>query len=441
MVEEKQGRIPPQATEVEQSVLGAMLIEREAAEIALELLEPEDFYKPANKQIFEVIGTLVKRNDEADLLSIENELHDKNLLDYVGGSGYLADLTRSVSSAANIDYHAQIISEKSIKRNLILHCNEIIKMAYDPASDTCDLIDDWSRRVAEVDQGIRNTHSHTPSEIFEREENEPIAEKILLGIPRLDEGIYEHTMRRGQVELTIADSGHGKTQFALYKAVNLMKQGYQIGWFQLEDLDVETANYFERRVPDYRDNVFICHDLYDIEDIKREARRLKREHDVAYLVFDYVQNIECNKKNRTDQVEYISQQITRLAKDLKVFCHPLSQITMSYGTRHKWSQEPSYGDVRWSQQLKQDAHIITSVFRPSRIKELITDDGNVLNWEDKKVPYNSVFVKQAKVRYGKQEWKRLHMIHTDCGLELYTPLEDPIMEKARLNGHHTEIPF
>jgi len=104
---------------------------------------------------------------------------------------------------------------------------------------------------------------------------------------------------------------------------------------------------------------------------------------------------------------------------LNVFCHPLSQVSINYSIRSGWKQEPSYGDVRWSQQLKQDAHIITSVFRPCKIESLALSQDKAKDWNDNMIPYDSVFIKQAKVRHGKQEWKRLHMIHTDDGLKPY----------------------
>src|SRR6056297_461451 len=144
---EQEGRVPPQAVEVEEAVLGSMLIEHEAATIALQMLSPSDFYKPAHQHIFEVLHDLYERDNPLDLLTVENELRDKGLLETCGGAGYLSELTRSVSSAANVDYHAQIISEKATKRNLILGCTDIIKEAYDSSSDPYDVLDKAEQRI------------------------------------------------------------------------------------------------------------------------------------------------------------------------------------------------------------------------------------------------------------------------------------------------------
>ncbi|HAH50208.1 MAG TPA: replicative DNA helicase, partial [Balneola sp.] len=147
---EQQGRVPPQAVEVEEAVLGAMLIENGAAIIAFGMLTADDFYKPAHRHIFETIKNLSERDNPLDLLTVENELRDNNLLDACGGPSYLSDLTRSVSSAANIEYHSQIIIEKAVKRNLILNCTDVIKSSYDTTSDAYDVLDDAEQRIFDL---------------------------------------------------------------------------------------------------------------------------------------------------------------------------------------------------------------------------------------------------------------------------------------------------
>lgn len=408
----------PQAPDIEQSVLGACLIDREALEIAKEQVQVDYFHNPNHQLIFKAILEV----EQPDLISVEQKLRDWSKFNLLG-PGYLAGLTLN-TSPWHIDYHAQILREKLLQRRVMEEARKILAKAQE-GGDVYLLLDEMNRVVDAIDRGVKTRNSLTPSEIFERDKNTPMAEKLYLGLSDLDMGIYADSMKRGQVELTIADSGHGKTQYALFKADCLLRRGYKIAWFQLEGYDSETARVFEGL--QNQDNIFISHSLYDIEDIKREARMLKREFGIDYIVIDYVQNVECSKNiSKTEQVEYISQQITKMAKDLNVVCHPLSQITISYGNRPGWKQEPSYGDVRWSQQLKQDAHIITSVFRPSRVESLVINEDYVRGWkDDQRFPYNSVFIKQAKVRHGKQEWKRLHMIHTDKGLKPYTSQPEP----------------
>lgn len=395
----------PYAYEVERSVIGACMMDNGQFHHIKDILNPDCFYNAEAKRIFEAMVDL----DDSDTVSLSGKYNfDISML-----ANYLSD------GHPNYEYHCQILIEKKIQRDLIRESQQLLNESWEnnDVYEVLDKLSELSERIG-VQSGIKKTF--TVPEIVKRDAEKPKAEKLFLGYSDLDNGIYADSMKRGQVELTIADSGHGKTQYALFKAECLLRGGYKVGWFQLEGYDSETAQYMIDGDVPYKENIFISDSLYDIEDIKRESRKLNREHGLDYIIFDYVQNIECSKNlSRTEKVEYISRQITRLAKELNVVCNPLSQITISYSTRDGWKQEPSYGDVRWSQQLKQDASIITSVFRPSRIESLALSRENVKDWKDRQVPYNSVFIKQAKVRHGVQEWKRFHMIHTDKGLKPY----------------------
>ncbi len=416
------GRVAPQAIEVERSLLGALLFDKNAY-VVLDMLTEVDFHVTQNKEVFKAIQSLYESKKPIDVVSVEEKAGDKVPDNFVIGLS-------NEAYTYNFEYYAQILREKTLKRTLILESSEIIKEAYEHDSDPYHLVDKITRLSTDMQSGTSLKRSLQPSEIFKREENKPKAERLFTGFSKLDNGIYADSgMTKGQIHLTIADSGHGKTQYALWEAEMLLKQGYKILWFQLEDYDVKTAEHIAKNCPEQMDNMFICDSLYDIESIKREARLLNRDEDIDLIVFDYVQNIECSKQSRSDQIEYVSQQITRMAKELNVVCRPLSQVTISYGTRHGWKQEPSYGDVRWSQQLKQDAHLITSVFRPSRVETLVEQKNpetgrlstKAKDWNGNLQPFNSVYVRQVKVRGGEQHYSRLHLIHGELGLKPYMP--------------------
>ena len=398
--------IPPSAPEIEQSILGTCLTDVFAFHEIRQLIDPDVFYINNNRMVFEAC----LKSDQPDILIVEETLKDANKLDEIGGMGYLADL--AVKATPRHEQYCQVLIEKKIIRDAIQSAQSILKKAYNN-TDAYSLTDEFARLGQNLGQRSAVKHSFTPSEIKERDKNTPKAEKLFTGYSNLDFGIFGDSMKRGQTVLTIADSGHGKTQCALFLAECLIRKGHKPAWFQLEGYDSETAERFEN------DDIFICDSLYDIEDIKREARRLNREQNIDLIVFDYVQNIECNQKiSKTEKVEYISKEIQKLAKELNCICNPLSQVTIEE-SRHGWQQEPRYNDVRWSKQLKQDADLIISMFRPSRIDSLVVSEEKVKDWNDNLVPYNSVFLKQAKVRHGKQEWKRFQMIHTDKGLQPY----------------------
>ncbi|MDZ7680848.1 MAG: DnaB-like helicase N-terminal domain-containing protein [Fodinibius sp.] len=219
------GRVPPQAVEVEEAVLGAMLIEHEAATVALQMLSANDFYKPAHQHIFEVLQDLYERDNPLDLLTVENELRDKGLLDTCGGAGYLSELTRSVSSAANIDYHAQIISEKATKRNLILGCTDIIKEAYDSSSDPFDVLDRAEQRIFDISNSKQRAQAQPIGDVLKDtlshlEEMRGESSGIT-GVPTgTDVDKYTAGWQDGDLIIVAARPSMGKTAYVLTTARN-----------------------------------------------------------------------------------------------------------------------------------------------------------------------------------------------------------------------------
>jgi len=398
----------PHENDIERGVLGAVLSGLNEGKEYFYLLQPDRFYSLNHQEIFKTALNLYDNGNPITALSLDEKTNDHIDL------SYLSDLTRE-PLLTNCEYYANILIDTAQKRKVIDGLVKLNQEAYNLETNT--LIDRLSD-IALLNERRINKNSFTPSEIFKRDENTPKAERFYTGISKLDFGIYAHAgTKRGQVELTIADSGHGKTVYTEMCAILHAKRGRKIHWFQLEDTDSETARHFEKSIPQHMDNILISDSIYDIELIKREAIAQHRIHNTDIIVIDYVQNIEYLKDSRSGQVEYVSQQLTRLAKRLNVKVHILSQVTINYSTRTGWQLEPRYGDVRWSQQLKQDAHIITSVFRPSRVESLVVGN-QIKDWKGNLMPFDSVYVRQAKVRGGEQEYARLHLVHGDMGLEI-----------------------
>lgn len=398
------------ASEIEEAILGTCLTDMQGFLDIKERIDPECFGVAGNRKIYEHC----MKFEEPDIVLVERSLGDQ--LDRIGRD-YLLSLT--LSATPRVEEYCQILIEKKIARQIHGAANSVLT-SLNSEGDVYHLLDEFVRCGENLGVQTRHKHSLTPAEIFDREKNTPLQEKLLTGDQKLDIGLYrESGMKRGHVKMIIADSGHGKTSFALYEVECLLRRGYRVHWFQLEDYDVNTARHFEANVPEYLENICICHDLADIEEIKREARKIKRERGTDYIVIDYVQNVEAARKTRSDSVEYISQQITRMAKDLNVVVSALSQVTLDYKAKAGWSLEPSKGNVRWSQQLKQDAHAIVSVFRPSEITELIMD-GKVKDWTGTLQPINSCWIRQQKVRYGEKDFRRYHMVHLENGLKPFT---------------------
>ncbi len=417
-VPEEGGRVPPQAVEIEEAVLGAMLIEREAATIALQLLRPEDFYKPANRHVFETLFDLYERGNPLDILTVESELRDKNLLDVVGGSGYLADLTRSVSSAANIDYHAQIIAEKAVKRNLILNCNEIIKAAYDTTSDANDVLDSAEQKIFEIANAKSRSNATAISDILKDtlgylEELRGKPEGIT-GVPSgLDVDRYTSGWQNGDLIIIAARPSMGKTAFTLTAARNAALHPDEnlqsnVAIFSLEmsaqqlvqrfltmeaRIDAQAARTGRvkdedfKRLIDAASRLFTAKIFIDdtpslsVMELRTKCRRLKSEHDIGLIVVDYLQLMTANSRdigNREQEIATISRGLKSLAKELDVPVIALSQLSRLVEQRGG-DKRPQLSDLRESGSIEQDADVVCFLYRPEYYGITTTPEGESTN--------------------------------------------------------------
>lgn len=411
---DKEGRVPPQAIEVEEAVLGSMLIEHEAATIALQMLKTDDFYKPAHRNIFETLYELYERDNPLDILTVENELRDKNLLDSVGGASYLADLTRSVSSAANIDYHAQIISEKAIKRNLILSCNDIIKTAYDSTTDAFDVLDGAEQRIFD----ISNTKSRANAQPIGDVLKDTLAylEEIrgkpsgVTGVPSgLDVDKYTSGWQPGDLIIIAARPSMGKTAFVLSCARNAAlhhneKLQSNVALFSLEmssqqlvqrfltmeaRIDAQTARTGRlkdeefKRLIDAASRLFTAKIFIDdtpglnVMELRTKCRRLKSEHNIGLVVVDYLQLMSANVRqnsNREQEIATISRGLKSLAKELKVPVIALSQLSRQVEQR-SGDKRPMLSDLRESGSIEQDADVVCFLYRPEYYGITTTPEG------------------------------------------------------------------
>lgn len=411
---ELDGRIPPQAVEVEESVLGAMLIETGAAVIALQMLQPEDFYKPANRHIFEAIVNLHERDNPLDLLSLENELRDNNLLDICGGPTYLADLTRSVSSAANIDYHSQIIIEKSIKRNLILKCTDIIKESYDSTTDSYDVLDAAEQKIFELSNQKSKNFAKPVKDILTETlsylENMRDNKSSITGVPAglaIDE--LTAGWQKGDLVIIAARPSMGKTAFVLTAARNAAmfpdeEKRVPVAIFSLEmsaQSLVQRLLTMEARVKgdearkgklkdsDFREMINAAGRLHEAKlfiddtpaitlmELRTKCRRLKSEHDIGLVIVDYLQLMQGSSKDagsREQEIASISRGLKSLAKDLDVPVIALSQLSRAVEQRGG-DKRPLLSDLRESGSIEQDADVVIFLYRPEYYQITTTEEG------------------------------------------------------------------
>ena len=410
---DQEGRVPPQAVEVEEAVLGSMLIEHEAATIALQMLSPNDFYKPAHQHIFEVLHDLYERDNPLDLLTVENELRDKGLLDTCGGPGYLSELTRSVSSAANVDYHAQIIAEKATKRNLILGCTDIIKQAYDSSSDTIDVLDYAEQRIFDLANSKQRAQAQAIGDVLKDTLSylEDIRGKSsgITGVPTgTDVDKLTAGWQDGDLIIIAARPSMGKTAYVLTTARNAAlhqneKLRTKVAIFSLEmsnqslvqrlltmegRINAQSARSGQlededfKRLIDAAGRLFTANIFVDdtpglsIMELRTKARRLKSEHDIGLIIVDYLQLMTASGDHgtREQEIASISRGLKALAKELDVPVVALSQLSRAVEQRGG-DKRPQLSDLRESGSIEQDADVVSFIYRPEYYGIKTTPEG------------------------------------------------------------------
>ena len=396
-------------------------------------LRKDWIYKAENIEIYQACVECHKLTGKIDPTTVVSVLERKQqapaILNVLSGSKF-------ASNESNIITHIEIVHEYYIRRKIIHETLKISDEAYDLNIDAYTCLDKLARSVTSIQDEDTKVHSMTPDDIIKIWDATPQVQPFLTGNKTLDTMIYAESGRHpGHLEVTNAHSGHGKTRYAIYKTALLANRGIKTHWFQLEDYGYKTAIMFKALLGDNADNIVITDSIFDVEQIKREARISVRESGTQNIVIDYVQNLSADRKSRVEDVEYISRQLTRMAIDLSCMVHLMSQITIADSQRKKWNLEPRASDVRWSKQLQQDAHSMTGIFRPFKIEGL-GDEINAYDWNSNNIHKNSVFLRQLKTRYGEPFGGRYHLIDTNMGLVDYN---DWVGENYVKNNAHRII--
>jgi len=409
-----QGRVPPQAVEIEQAVIGAMLIEHGAATIALQMLKVEDFYQHSHQHIFQTLSRLYERDNPLDLLTLENELKDLNLLEAIGGPSYLSDLTRMVSSSANIEYHAQIITEKAIKRNLIKNCTEVITESYDSSSDAYDVLDDAEQRIFDLANQKSKSSAKPVADVLKDTlaylEDMRGKKYGITGVPsglKVDE--ITAGWQKGDLVIIAARPSMGKTAFVLTAARNAAMHNDEnlktnVAIFSLEMSNqslVQRLLTMEARVRSdearkgtlnnehFKDLIEAAGRLFasqifiddtpaiTLMELRTKARRLKSEHDIGLIIIDYLQLMQGStreNRNREQEIASISRGLKSLAKELDVPVIALSQLSRAVEQRGG-DKRPQLSDLRESGSIEQDADVVMFLYRPEYYGITTTAEG------------------------------------------------------------------
>ncbi|NRD22391.1 replicative DNA helicase [Winogradskyella litoriviva] len=400
----EKGKIPPQAPDLEEVVLGAMMIDKKGVDEVIDILSPDAFYKEAHKYIFESIFKLFENSEPVDLLTVSSQLKKDEKLDLVGGDFYLISLTQRVSSSAHIEFHARIILQKYIQRSLIKISNEIIEEAYDETKDVFDLLDTAEAKLYEVTQGNvkKSTESAQSLVIQAKKKIEEISNKEgMSGIPSGFDKLDKLTSGWQPSDLVIvaARPGMGKTAFTLTMARNVaVNSNVPVAFFSLEMSSVqlitrlissETGLSSEKlrtgklekheweqlnvKVKTLEKAPLFIDDTpsLSIFDLRAKARRLASQYGIKMIMIDYLQLMTAGGSqkggNREQEISMISRNLKALAKELSIPVIALSQLSRAVETRGG-SKRPLLSDLRESGAIEQDADIVSFIYRPEYYK-------------------------------------------------------------------------
>jgi replicative DNA helicase len=408
----EKGKLPPQALELEEAVLGAMMIDKKGVDEVIDILQPDAFYKEAHKHIFEAIFQLFTDSQPIDLLTVSAQLKKTAKLDIAGGDFYLIQLTQKISSSAHIEFHSRIILQKYIQRSLIKISSEIIEDSYDETTDVFDLLDKAESKLYEVTQGNIKRSSETAQSLViqAKKRIEEIANKeglsgIATGFDKLDK--VTSGWQPSDLIIIAARPGMGKTAFVLSMARNVaIDFGHPVALFSLEMSSVqlitrlissETGLSSEKlrtgklekheweqlsiKVKDLEKAPLFIDDSpsLSIFDLRAKARRLKSQHDIKIIIVDYLQLMTAGGSNgkgmgnREQEISTISRNLKALAKELEVPVIALSQLSRAVETRGS-SKRPLLSDLRESGAIEQDADIVSFIYRPEYYKIEEWDD-------------------------------------------------------------------
>lgn len=409
------GKVPPQATPLEEAILGAILLEKDALTQVLDVLQHDAFYVDAHQMIYSAFLRLFERSQPIDLLTVMEELKKGGELEAIGGPAYLAELSNKVASAANIEYHARIVAQKFIQRELIRISTKTINDAFEDTTDVFDLLDDAETnlfKIAERNMGRSvDRMGALASKLLKQIEELKDTEDGLTGVPtgftdldRLTSGF-----QKSDLIILAARPGMGKTALTLSIAKNAaldFNKGVAI--FSLEMSSLQLAQRIismEAEIPGSKlrngqleeyewqqlhtaiekvaDAPIFIDDTPGINsfELRAKCRRLKMQYDIQLIIIDYLQLMsgggENKGGNREQEVSAISRALKGLAKELNVPVIALSQLSRAVETRGG-DKRPMLSDLRESGSIEQDADMVMFIYRPEYYQILEDEEGQSL---------------------------------------------------------------
>ncbi len=401
------GKVPPQAKDLEEAVLGAVMLEKNAFDTVIEILKPECFYVDAHQRIFNAMQGLANKSQPIDILTVAEELRSREELEMVGGPYYVTKLTNTVVSSANIEAHARIILQKFIQRELIRISGEIIGDAYEDSTDVFDLLDDAESKLFEITNNHLRKDFNSIDTILvntiQRIEDLRQRNEDVTGVPSGFSGLDRVTYGWQNSDLIIlaARPAVGKTAFALNLARNAAMHPTKptpVALFSLEMsagqlvqriLSAESEIWLEKisrgKMEEHEMKQLYARGIQrlsqaplfiddtpalNIFELRAKCRRLKNKHNIGMIIIDYLQLMsgtgDGKSTNREQEISNISRNLKGLAKELNIPIIALSQLSRAVEQRgaKEGSRVPQLSDLRESGAIEQDADMVMFLYRP-----------------------------------------------------------------------------
>ncbi len=407
------GRMQPRDKDLEEAVLGALMLEKDAYTTVCDILKPESFYEPANQKIYEAIQQLGAQQRPIDMLTVTEQLRHNDALDEVGGPVFISELTSKVASGAHVEYHARIVAQKYLARELISFASQIESKAFDESNDVDDLLQEAEGKLFEISQrNVKKDVTQIDPVISQAIQQIESAANRTSGLSGLESGYHDldkltSGWQRSDLIIIAARPAMGKTAFVLSMAKNMaISYNIPVAIFSLEMSNLQLVNRLISNTCELESEKIKSGRLTQMEwdqlmsrikhlysaplyiddtpslsvfELRTKARRLVREHNVQFIIIDYLQLMNATGMkfgSREQEVSMISRNLKQLAKELNIPIVALSQLNRSVESRTD-GKRPQLSDLRESGAIEQDADIVCFIHRPEYYLRSDTDaNGN-----------------------------------------------------------------
>ena len=486
------GKLPPQALELEEAVLGAIMLEKDALINVIDILTPESFYKESHERIFGAIKRLFEKSIAVDILTVTEELKKSGELDIVGGAFFVSQLTNRVASSANAQYHARIVVQKFIQRELIRISAETIKDAYEDTSDVFDLLDKAEASLYTIaSTNIRKNYDKMSTLIHKALLEMDQARTKGDGVTGVQSGFTELDRftagwQKSDLIIVAARPAMGKTALVLSLARNsAVDHNQPIAIFSLEmsslqlvtrliasEAEISAEKIKKGQLKDYEYEqlhtkikklaeapIFIDDTPgLTIFELRAKARRLKQEHNISLIIIDYLQLMHAgtdnNRGNREQEISAISRTLKGLAKELEIPVIALSQLSRAVETRGG-DKKPQLSDLRESGAIEQDADMVLFIHRPEYYGILEDEQGKsnlgvaeLIIAKHRNGPVGSVrlkfigeLAKFADLEGGDYNYDPAAGLAPSNDFNEFSPPQNTIIRTSKMNNDVEEDPF